>query len=810
MASEYTSIGRVAPYYRGEWSASAAYTRLDIVSAGDRTKAYIARKDVPAGTALTDETCWAMVLDVSALLDTVDGRTAAALDAAVAAAEHSDDKAGALYAEASGNPMTISADPNTPVRAVVTIAPDQSGSGTPSATNIRPFAGRTGAVVAVSGKNLFSAAWEWGSINDSGVDISSTSRMRCGYVKVIPGAVYTLSRSLSTGGMTLRGYDRDKSYFGAANASVKLLNGSTVTTLMAAGVATASFRVNDGVHYLRFLDYSNDLSIQYQMEFGEEATDYEEYSGEVAEFDFGQTVWGGALDTYTGVLTVTDDQIASYNGETLPGAWVSDRDAYAAGSAPSIGAQVVYKLASPQTVRLTPHRLPAQGDNTCAQTDGSAMQAKYSSRIALALEAVYSYVDGRDAEIGAKVDRLDEAVSSVLLTEPRYVDVAFDEIVTGSYMNPNTVQATVYEGSAYGALKSVAAGEIYRIRAKTGSNVRPYLLVDSTGTVVRKPDADAVFGTEHDYDVELTIADGEAGCTLYVNTLSTGWLGLRRLEDFTEIPGDRLAEKSVPLSKLEELPAGNPLYGKTAVFDGDSICKGAKDDTGLAWAGRIGDGNGMTWENFGRSGGTVCTDTYSWTAADTSALDWSANTYYVRDDAATTTTDLYKAVAESEWDGASKLYTRGSARHWESTNVEAMYAAYPDADYVILEACLNDGFNTVPIGSVPTSYTATVVTTNYAGAFEHMLRRALALFPRAKIGVIIPPPVRSSQPNAYHEIARAVCRKYSIPAIDLQRESGLCPYIDEQAAIMYGDATHPTSAGYDLFTPKIEAWMRGL
>lgn len=65
------------------------------------------------------------------------------------------------------------------------------------------------------------------------------------------------------------------------------------------------------------------------------------------------TVYGGTLDVVSGVLTVTDAQIASYAGETLPGEWISDRDVYAAGTTPTTGAQVVYKLATPQTYRLT-------------------------------------------------------------------------------------------------------------------------------------------------------------------------------------------------------------------------------------------------------------------------------------------------------------------------------------------------------------------------------------------------------------------------------------------------------------------------
>ena len=60
-------------------------------------------------------------------------------------------------------------------------------------------------------------------------------------------------------------------------------------------------------------------------------------------------------DVINGVLTVTKGHIASYNGETLPGAWISDRDVYEAGTSPTTGAQVVYDLSESDyiTIQLT-------------------------------------------------------------------------------------------------------------------------------------------------------------------------------------------------------------------------------------------------------------------------------------------------------------------------------------------------------------------------------------------------------------------------------------------------------------------------
>ena len=92
---------------------------------------------------------------------------------------------------------------------------------------------------------------------------------------------------------------------------------------------------------------------------------YEPYQGETYTAKFGQTVYGGELDWDTGELTITHGLIESYNGETLPGEWISDRDVYAAGTVPSTGAQVCYALATPTTRKILSTQISAtSGVNT--------------------------------------------------------------------------------------------------------------------------------------------------------------------------------------------------------------------------------------------------------------------------------------------------------------------------------------------------------------------------------------------------------------------------------------------------------------
>ena len=93
------------------------------------------------------------------------------------------------------------------------------------------------------------------------------------------------------------------------------------------------------------------------IEASETDTTWTPYQSNTYTTSLGQTVYGGTLDMASGVLTVTDANIASYNGETLPSTWISDRDVYSSGTTPTTGAQVVYKLATPTVIDLTPQQI---------------------------------------------------------------------------------------------------------------------------------------------------------------------------------------------------------------------------------------------------------------------------------------------------------------------------------------------------------------------------------------------------------------------------------------------------------------------
>lgn len=115
----------------------------------------------------------------------------------------------------------------------------------------------------------------------------------------------------------------------------------------------ATYSSNSDSSFIRAVSDSNTITIA----SGEA---YIRFCGTIQELNetfLGTDIfYGGTLtinEDGTGKLVSTKANIASYNGETLNGEWISSMDVYAAGTTPTIGAQVVHNLATPATYNLT-------------------------------------------------------------------------------------------------------------------------------------------------------------------------------------------------------------------------------------------------------------------------------------------------------------------------------------------------------------------------------------------------------------------------------------------------------------------------
>ena len=117
----------------------------------------------------------------------------------------------------------------------------------------------------------------------------------------------------------------------------------------------------------------NNLTFYPKIEVGTTITPYSKYHGNDYDIALPETVYGGTLDVESGVVNTTWGHIASYTGEALPGEWISDRDVYSAGAVPTTGAQVVYKLAEPITIQLSPQQIAALSGVNTIYTDADGV-----------------------------------------------------------------------------------------------------------------------------------------------------------------------------------------------------------------------------------------------------------------------------------------------------------------------------------------------------------------------------------------------------------------------------------------------------
>ena len=244
---------------------------------------------------------------------------------------------------------------------VVDINPIQDlSNGDPSPENICPISGWTEVDVEQRGVNIWDEEWENGTFNtttgqniDSGNALVQIRAKRL--IPVVAGNEYYIKTSI---GVWMMFFDIDKNVIAPPSG----VHGKVNNCIRIGGDTSEPFNKftpPQGCAYVRFYcqgvygtTYNHDISINYPST----DHDYHPYTGRSITIDLGQTVYGGKLDVLSGKLTVYP-YYASYNGETLTGEWISDRDVYAVGTTPTIGAQVVNIGAEGTEYQLDPHEV---------------------------------------------------------------------------------------------------------------------------------------------------------------------------------------------------------------------------------------------------------------------------------------------------------------------------------------------------------------------------------------------------------------------------------------------------------------------
>lgn len=219
----------------------------------------------------------------------------------------------------------------------------QLGSGDPSSSNIRELVGWTGMDLRQAQGNLWGGDDLLADVKDAipNADVSYTSRyisfayndtqshvILGGYyrrgVRFKPDTQYTFILTLyksSTTSANLRIYYTDGSYTQVSVPAAASKSTVVVQTSSGKTVNILEKYPNGGTTRI----YADECGI---FEGVHTLDEYMPYVGKSTKISWPEVglVYGGVLDITKGELTVTHDQIASYDGEMLPGDWISDRD----------------------------------------------------------------------------------------------------------------------------------------------------------------------------------------------------------------------------------------------------------------------------------------------------------------------------------------------------------------------------------------------------------------------------------------------------------------------------------------------------
>ena len=300
----------------------------------------------------------------------------------------------------TGNPIVL-----PPYKAItslnISFSPQQAGSGDPSPENIRPISGWDSLSVTRCGKNLL-------KFNQNSPQITKNENLKDGDIVVgCTSNAYVYSHTISD--LTIE--NGRLSFISAVSgygvgiiiylpvgtefnvSGNELENGRVAYTWVSnerklvsrSSDTIVKGTVPDGMLgicvIMRPLEIASVTSGYIQAELGSTPTAYEPYQGTTATITFPETIYGGTVDAVTGEGEKTWGYIASYNGESLPGEWISDRDVYASGTTPTTGAQVAYKLATPKPFKVNPISIPSlSGINTIySDADNLSCDFKISS-----------------------------------------------------------------------------------------------------------------------------------------------------------------------------------------------------------------------------------------------------------------------------------------------------------------------------------------------------------------------------------------------------------------------------------------------
>ena len=295
-----------------------------------------------------------------AQIEKIGGKTVARNAGELVSAKVEDVKVG--FPEQSGSMVTISDGiDGHALDIAASWTPTQAGSGDPSPENIRPISGRDKITLTRCGRNL----WGYGDLA-----VTLIKEIALNY----PAGQYVFAANLETDAKTTVqvGVLVDGVWKYTQNAPAKPIAIKITATKSFGGVrlyAGNSPSEQATTTYRNAAVWAGSIA----------PAAYASYSGESTTLSFPETIYGGSVDQ-DGNGVKEWNVISSYSDEPLPGEWISDRDTYTAGSTPTTGAQVAYKLAAPETFTAAGAKtITAKSGVNTAFSDADNVKVKYSN-----------------------------------------------------------------------------------------------------------------------------------------------------------------------------------------------------------------------------------------------------------------------------------------------------------------------------------------------------------------------------------------------------------------------------------------------
>lgn len=137
-----------------------------------------------------------------------------------------------------------------------------------------------------------------------------------------------------------------------------------------------------------------------------------------------------------------------------------------------------------------------------------------------------------------------------------------------------------------------------------------------------------------------------------------------------------------------------------------------------------------------------------------------------------------------------------------------------DTDVLTVFGSFNDLSSGLPLGEISDTGTTTI-----CGCINQFLTNLWATYPTINIGIVTPTPWNSATPWGssavnYCQAIVDICKKYSIPCLDLFHCSNLRPWDETFRQLAYshddGNGVHPDELGHKLIAPRFEEFIKSL